>query len=188
MDLTSLLTVKRPGIILQILFSSFNILYFISLGLVFALYICFYFLHVETHAVFYFFVNVMLTTSVLWQMFQFTNFSWNDILLFTKLFLVVMFITSFICDFMCWLQSLYITYVPLLSLQFSLWPLYKHMNNKELNLFEMDFVILYFVVLCYVTLYILYISICLHVCTNYMAILRPHGHIYNYNCKWYLQL
>jgi hypothetical protein len=59
----------------------------------------------------------------------------------------------------------------------------QHMNNKELSLNELCYIIF-----CYVMLYYLYyISICLHVCTDYMIIFRAHENIYNYNFKWCLQ-
>lgn len=62
LDLTSFLTVKWPGIILQILFSSFNILYCISLRFAFALHIYDYFLCIVSHTVFFFSWTLRLLT------------------------------------------------------------------------------------------------------------------------------
>jgi hypothetical protein len=46
------------------------------------------------------------------------------------------FITSFLYVFLCRLLFVYFSYVPVQSLQLTLWLLYQHLNNKDCNYYH----------------------------------------------------
>ena len=127
-----LVTVNWPRVTLQTLLSTFNIL-FVS-PFVFAFYnvlLCWF--SVFRIRCLYLVASWMALSNTFRKMFHFTNFSLTGIMLFMLLFLGVIFITSFVPDFVCLLHFCILLNVPVLSLLLALRLLCSHINNKELN-------------------------------------------------------